>query len=214
MIENKLRSDDEIDLLELFMALWRGKWLISTFVTICFVIALGYTQLSPREYSIKAPYSVHYEFDKGMVERILFSSLGSDWVKDSNVELGEYVTFKTASRNPLDIEVYEQIFDTIGKSLNEVILAQHKLDFEIIQEFDEPLLNTNSSAEKLLEARRIIFQIENAGTLAVSFKNSNLYLVRPKTKLILALSIILGGFLGAATVLARNAVKSRKPIGT
>ena len=62
------------------------------------------------------------------------------------MELGEYVTFKTASRNPLDIEVYEQIFDTIGKSLNEVILAQHKLDFEIIQEFDEPLLNTNSSA--------------------------------------------------------------------
>ena len=146
MTENKLRSDDEIDLLELFMALWRGKWLISTFVTICFVIALGYTQLSPREYSIKAPYSVHYEFDKGMIERILFSSLGSDWVKDSNVELGEYVTFKTASREPLNIEVYEQIFDTIGKNLNEVILAQHKLDFEIIQEFDEPLLNTNSSA--------------------------------------------------------------------
>lgn len=39
------------------------------------------------------------------------------------MELGEYVTFKTASRNPLDIEVYEQIFDTIKKSLNEVILA-------------------------------------------------------------------------------------------
>ena len=214
MTENKLRSDDEIDLLELFMALWRGKWLISTFVTIFFFIALGYTQLSPREYSIKAPYSVHYEFDKGMVERILFSSLGSEWVKESNVELGEYATFKTASRNPLDIEVYEQIFDTIRKSVNEIILAQYKLNFDIIQEFDESLLNTNSSAEKLLEARRIIFQIENAGTLAVSFKNPNLYLVRPKTKLILALSIVLGGFLGAATVLARNAVKSRKPIGT
>lgn len=106
MTENKLRSDDEIDLLELFMALWRGKWLISTFVSIFFVIALGYTQLSPREYSIKAPYSVHYEFDKGMVKQILFSSLGSEWVKDSNVKLGEYVTFKTASKNPLDIEVY------------------------------------------------------------------------------------------------------------
>ena len=89
MTENKSRSDDEIDLLELFMALWRGKWLISTFVIICFVFALGYTQLSPREYSIKAPYSVHYEFDKGMVERILFSSLGSEWVKENNVELGE-----------------------------------------------------------------------------------------------------------------------------
>ena len=105
MTENKLRSDDEIDLLELFMALWRGKWLISTFVTIFFVIALGYTQLSPREYSIKAPYSVHYEFDKGMVELILFSSLGSEWVKKSKVELGEYVTYKTASRNPLNIKV-------------------------------------------------------------------------------------------------------------
>ena len=212
MTENKLRSDDEIDLLELFMALWRGKWLISTFVTICFVIALGYTQLSPREYSIKAPYSVHYEFDKGMVERILFSSLGSEWVKESNADLGGYITFKTATKNPLDIEVYQQIFDTIGTSVNEIILAQYKLNFDIIQEFDEPLLNTDSSAEKLLEARRIIFQIENAGTLAVSFKNPNLYLVQPKTKLILALSIVLGGFLGAATVLARNAIKSRKPL--
>lgn len=87
------------------------------------------------------------------------------------------------------------------------------MDFEIIQEFDEPLLNTDSSAEKLLEAHQIIFQIENAGTLAVSFKNPNLYLVLPKTTLILALSIVLGGFLGAVTVLARNAVKSRKPLG-
>ena len=70
-----------------------------------------------------------------MIERILFSSLGSEWIKESNVDLGEYVTFKTASRNPLDIEVYEQIFDTIGKSLNEKILAQYKLNFDIIQEF-------------------------------------------------------------------------------
>ena len=78
MTENKLRSDDEIDLLELFMALWRGKWLISTFVTIFFVIILGYSQLLSREYIIKAPYSVHYEFDKVMVERILFPYLGSE----------------------------------------------------------------------------------------------------------------------------------------
>ena len=88
------------------------------------------------------------------------------------------------------------------------------MDFAIIHDFDESLVNTNSSAEKLLEARQIILQIENTGTLAVSFKNPNLYLVRPKTKLILALSIVLGGFLGAATVLAHNAVKSRKPLGT
>jgi len=126
-------------------------------------------------------------------------------------EIGEYITFKTASKNPLDIEVYEQLFDTIGKSVNEKILAQHKLDLNIVQEFDKSLLNTNSAAENLLEARRVIFQIESAGTSAVSFKTPKLHLVRPKAKLILTLSIVLGRFLGVAFVLTLNAIKSRKP---
>ena len=53
--------------------------------------------------------------------------------------------------------------------------------------------------------------IENAGTSAVSFKTPKLHLVRPKAKLILTLSIVLGGFLGVATVLTLNAIKSRTP---
>ena len=211
MPEKQLHSDDEIDLLELLMVLWRGKWLICTFVIAFSVIGFGYNQLSPREYKAKVPFSIHYDFDKEMVETVLFSSLGSEWVKENNQEIGEYITFKTANKNPLDIEVYEQLFDTIGKSVNEKILAQHKLDLNIIQEFDKSLLNTNSAAANLLEARRVIFQIENAGTSAVSFKTPKLHLVRPKATLNLTLSIVLGGFLGVATVLTLNAIKSRKP---
>ena len=157
------------------------------------------------------PFSIHYDFDNEMVETVLFSSLGSEWVKENNQEIGEYISFKTANKNPFDIEVYEQLFDKIGKSVNEKILAQHKLDLNIIQEFDKSFLNTNSAAENLLEARRVIFQIENAGTSAVSFKNPKLHLVPPKAILILALSIVLAGFLGVVTVLTLNAIKSRKP---
>ena len=43
-------QDDEIDLFELFQALWDGKWLISTFVAIAVLLGGGFLSLKDAVY--------------------------------------------------------------------------------------------------------------------------------------------------------------------
>ena len=51
-------QDDEIDLFELFQALWDGKWLISAFVAIAVSLGGGFLLLKDAVYESKLIYSV------------------------------------------------------------------------------------------------------------------------------------------------------------
>ncbi len=54
IVENRLYQDDEIDLYELWLVVWRRKWLILS-VTIVFLIgAFIYTKVTPRKYVVQA----------------------------------------------------------------------------------------------------------------------------------------------------------------
>lgn len=208
MSEKPLQADDEIDLFQLFLTLWEGKWLISIFVTMSIFFGVGLTQLLPKEYNVKAPYSVYYFFEKGLVEDILREVVGSDWRKESNQEIGDYLTLETATETPLNAEEYWQIFLLAEKEVVDILLTQIKIDLSIIQNFEEPLLNTNSAAEQTLAAIRNIQQIEQVGAKPVSFEPPLVYLAQPKTPLIISLSLVLGCFLGMTFVLVRKAIIS------
>jgi chain length determinant protein (polysaccharide antigen chain regulator) len=51
------RSNDpeQIDLLDLMLQLWRGKWMIATFVVVFIALAVGYL-LSQRKVDLKCNY--------------------------------------------------------------------------------------------------------------------------------------------------------------
>lgn len=146
-----------------------------------------------------------------MIEKIFFSSLGSDWRKETDREIGGYITLVNTTIEPLNVDKYQQIFTNTEKEVTKLFLAQSTVDIEIIQNFEEPLLNMSSVVEQKLAASRIIQYIEQRGASPVSFKAPLVYLVKPKPQLILALSIVLGGFLGIAFILMRKAIKSRTP---
>ena len=90
-----------------------------------------------------------------------------------------------------------------------LLLMRSKLDMDIIEKFDEHLLNTDSAAAQSLAANRIVSQIEQLGFEPISVENSMFELVKPRTPLILALSLVLGCFLGSAFALVRKAIISR-----
>ena len=50
--------DDEIDLFELFQVLWGGKWLISTFVVLAFLLGGGFILSKDKAYESKVVYSI------------------------------------------------------------------------------------------------------------------------------------------------------------
>lgn len=69
MLEVSPPHDDEIDFFELFETLWRGKWLISAFVAISFLLGSSFiiiktpTYVSNIVYSVLVPYPF-YEKEK------------------------------------------------------------------------------------------------------------------------------------------------------
>ena len=174
-------------------------------------IGVAFTQLSPKEYNVKAPYLVHHTSDKGLIEKTLLSVMGPDWRKedDGDGEIGGYLTLASATETPLNSEEFKHILSKAEKEVTKLLLMRSKLDIGIIEKFDQPLLNTDSAAAQSLAANRIVGQIEQLGFEPISLENSIVELVRPRTPLILALSLVLGGFLGSAFVLARRAITSR-----
>jgi len=48
--EKQLHSNDEIDLLELFMVLWTGKWLIAGITLLAAVLGYIYIVLTPNDF--------------------------------------------------------------------------------------------------------------------------------------------------------------------
>lgn len=209
MSDKPLQTDDEIDLFDLFLTLLEGKWLIAFFVVMSFLIGVAFTQLSPKEYNVKAPYLVHHSFDKGLIEKTLLSVMGPDWRKEANGDIGDYLTLATATETPLNSEEFKHILSKAEKEVAKLLLMRSKLDISIIEKFAEPLLNTDSAAAQSLAANRIVSQIEQLGFEPISLQNTMFELVKPRTPLILALSLVLGGFLGSAFILVRRAINSR-----
>ena len=65
-------QDDEIDLFELFQTLWDGKWLISAFVAIAFLLGGGFLLSKDAVYQTKIFLSVDsYATINKKTERVL-----------------------------------------------------------------------------------------------------------------------------------------------
>ena len=96
---------------------------------------------------------------------------------------------------------------------SEAVTLQTKIDTEnelnAISSIGTPdMLGTERIATNILNAKRIITALEN-GAHAITFTNVSITQVQ-KTNLVLALSIVLGAFLGASAVLLRAAIANRR----
>jgi len=239
--------DDEIDLFELFQVLWGGKWLISTFVVLAFLLGGGFILSKDKAYESKVVYSIDnippfYNDNKASTDfqkKFYSIDVFNEWKKSNeNTSLvfedfskTEVIDgFVLSKDDGATLAVIKDSASILVKSNQLPILndfykyAEHinvllkveyvsraKDELKIIETRFKDLSSADSSVvQTVLSIDRYIASAEN-GDNALSVQRPSVpKKVAPKSSLILALSLVLGGFIGAAYVLIMNAIKTRR----
>jgi len=213
------QQDDEIDLFEVFETLWDGKWLIISFVLITILLGFLYTQTVQDKYKVSVPYAINIYslanqplcgnniecLENKMISTILWS-IGSDWTKEKKKNIFIQTVF-----NPESIEHYQHIFSVIQNDLNNIVLEQAKRNISIIKSnLLHALIGTESVAASLLDASRVVAEIEKNGINVVSIDTPSVSIMPRKTPLILCISALLGGGAAIFYLIIRSAIRKRK----
>ena len=210
-------ESDEIDLFELAETLWRGKFIIILCTVFALGFGLGFLNFQTKKYTVPIPYTVGIysvtdqqicEFNRDCLSTTTLSyasnALGSDWSLNTKSK-----RFEMSTTAPQSIAEYMET----ARAASEAVTLQTKIDTEnelnAISSIGTPdMLGTKRIATNILNAKRIIIALEN-GAHAISFANVSITQAQ-KTNLVLALSIVLGAFLGASAVLLRAAIANRR----
>jgi LPS O-antigen subunit length determinant protein (WzzB/FepE family) len=223
-------QDDEIDLFELFATLWAGKWVIAFVTAMALLGGYAYTQLATKVYQLQAKLDAPAcavsgaEYVDWDCEEALFSAaqrrLADQWTAEFPVTLISFsasqpiVTMQTTE--PLAFQVYQTTLDQVMYDV-EVSLRQEAARVQSILEL--PNLQSVSQSDIAVQANlrsKLIgnWVQENSGQIGTFsiLPNSFKVLIAPKSNLVLALSLVLGGFVGAAIVLLRKVISDRRDV--
>jgi len=239
--------DDEIDLFELFQVLWGGKWLISTFVVLAFLLGGGFILSKDKAYESKVVYSIDnippfYNDNKASTDfqkKFYSIDVFNEWKKSNE---NTSLVFKDFSKTevidgfvlskdegatlavikdsasilvksnqlPILNDFYEYA-EHINVLLKVEYVSRAKDELKIIETRFKDLSSADSSVvQTVLSIDRYIVSAENGDNVLSLQRPSVPKKVAPKSSPILALSLVLGGFIGAAYVLIMNAIKTRR----
>ena len=241
--------NDEIDLFELFESLWRGKWLISAFVGISFLLGCSFLFTTTPSYESKIAFSVelkppyytsrkiNYDFKEMFYSKSVFNVWKSENEKSELVYedfgIEEIINGFTFAKDEQSLFAY--IVEDKKRLSSTLIIKSKKLSvlndfFKYVQFINNKLTSRymlrikneirvveNTSLEdkkndkltKLYTNRFLIFV--ESGSKVISFRAPTFpKKISPNTKLILGLSIVLGGMIGVVFVLINTHVRKRK----
>jgi len=239
--------DDEIDLFELFQVLWGGKWLISTFVVLAFLLGGGFILSKDKAYESKVVYSIDnippfYNDDKASTDfqkKFYSIDVFNEWKKSNE---NTSLVFKDFSKTevidgfvlskdegatlavikdsasilvksnqlPILNDFYEYA-EHINVLLKVEYVSRAKDELKMIETRFKDLSSADTSVvQTVLSIDRYIVSAESGDNVLSVQRPSVPKKVAPKSSLILALSLVLGGFIGAAYVLIMNAIKTRR----
>ena len=239
--------DDEIDLFELFQVLWNGKWLISAFVALAFLVGGGFILSKDKVYESKVVYSIDtippfYSGDKASTDfqkKFYSIDVFKEWKKNkdntsllfddfSKTEVIDGFVLTKDEDEPLAVikdsasilvksnqlpilnEFYNYA-EYINLLLRNEYVSRANDELKIIETRFKDLSSAESSIiQTVLSIDRYIASAEKGDNVLSIERPSTPKKVAPKSSLILALSLVLGGFIGAAYVLIMNAIKTRR----
>ena len=239
--------DDEIDLFELFQVLWGGKWLISTFVVLAFLLGGGFIILNDKVYESKLVYSVDTippfyggakalsDFHKKFYSIDVFkqwketkdntSLVFDDFSKTEVIDgfvltkgedkplavIKDSASILVKSNQLLILNDFYNYAEYINFLLKDEYVSRANDELKIIETRFKDLSSAESSIiQTVLSIDRYIASAEKGDNVLSIERPSVPKKVAPKSSLILALSLVLGGFIGAAYVLIMNAIKTRR----
>lgn len=239
--------DDEIDLFELLQVLWDGKWLLSTFVVVAFLLGGGFILSKDKVYESKVVYSIDTippfygggkassDFQKKFYSIDIFK----EWKKNKdNISLVFEDFSKTEVIDGFVMSKDEDETLAVIKDSASIIVKSNQLpilndfynyaehinlllkdeyvrrandELKIIETRFKDLMSAESNiVQTFLSIDRYLALAENGDNVLSIERPSVPKKVAPKSSLILALSLVLGGFMGAAYVLIMNAIKTRR----
>jgi len=239
--------DDEIELFEFFQVLWNGKWLISAFVALAFLLGGGFILSKDKVYESKVVYSIDtippfYGGNKASTDfqkkfysidvfnewkknkdntSLLFDDFSKTEVLDGFVltkDEGEPLavikdsTSILVKSNQLPIlNDFYNYAEYINLLVKDEYVNRANDELKIIEtRFKDLSSNESNIIQTVLSIDRYIASAENGDNVLYIQRPSAPRKVAPKSSLILALSLVLGGFIGAAYVLIMNAIKTRR----
>jgi len=217
------QPSDEIDLFELAEQLWRGKFIIV--MTVVLALSVGGAVSLLRTPQPGTDYTVAAEFTHTVYPVLAQQNCGGNMGclnSFSNQALAQFIesdwalagsSLNLITESPLEEAQYEAQLTAVGKALTEQTLADARAELSLINESLNPaLLGTERIATSVLNATRVITALES-GDSAITFKS---IVISPpttpasKTRIILAMSLILGAIGGAFIVLIRNGFQNRR----
>ncbi|WP_133013079.1 Wzz/FepE/Etk N-terminal domain-containing protein [Marinomonas flavescens] len=213
------QNDDEIDLVELILELWKGKMLILAFVVVCFCLGFVYVKVVAKTHvSVSAGYTVNLYSNESFnlcgnnqtcLDATVFKKyLGeiSGWSAENNA-----LTLRIADgTSPQSMGVYSAELEKANEKLTQSFLQAAKENITMIDSLSSDLRSTETVAESVLHAKRLIYQVENGKVKALTLTTPTVQKKSPKTALILVISVLLGGMLGVFAVLMKKFVAELK----
>ena len=266
-----MQKDDEIDLFELFVELYRGKWLIILAILVAMACGGSYAKVKEKSHVTTYKSTIAYSpknlppfIDAGKaaddLDALFHSQASFEIWKASNAQspleyqdfsrilvvngyqisrpsaprlflgtllkpsVSEFLNGELSVRSN-DLAVLDSYYSYL-QSLNETLTRDYLV--QALEEMNEienrfrdywswedklkiQLLNVMAHTTEIRKIQRFIASIES-GAKVFSIRHPTPPIVTsaaPKTNLILALSFVLGGFIGVASVVLRNAIHRR-----
>lgn len=227
MTKIRQEHNDEIDLFELYETLIDGKFIICAFIALATLIGFGYSQIAQPKYDVTVPFRVnvysvlsHQICDSNNQNHPDWRS--SDCLTDATLDhffnqpdniwkwktKADIITHTTTS--PSSVDEYDIILSNALEYMKKSLRDEAVFEIALIESFsNDHLLATDRVSTNLLNAKRVVQLIDN-GPNAISFGPVSVAKSAPNLLLILFLSVVLGGMIGAYFVFARKAIKLRR----
>lgn len=198
-------EDDEIDLVELFKTLWKGKLIIFLTTALSVVLTSLYLVITPAKFTASSEFSVNFYPTKTL-------TINVDVLKEYKPHFSQWTIKGTTLTKSLlpnyDITSISQELKHNNEQLTQATLKQEKKELSYIQNLPSELLNTETAAKNYLHVNRIIDKIENEQEMTLIIQEPVISKT-PKSGLIIALSTILGLMIGIAAVLIRAVIQKQ-----
>jgi capsular polysaccharide biosynthesis protein len=208
--------NDEIDLFDIFETIWQGKFIILTTVVLTLLGAVGYINLTPIKYQIEVPYTVQLHSLESQqlcggnykcldaATRKLIHQASSPSISGGN----KASSWVLISMDQSDSELIKERLAAASVSVTSAINYEAQTEFELISnQLPSELLTTERVATSYLNAKRLLDKIAR-GVESVVVTEPTVTIISPKTKLVVALSIVIGGMMGIFLVFLRKGAES------
>jgi hypothetical protein len=212
------QNDDEIDLVELAVTLWKGRLLI--FISIIFFCAIGVfynEKIAQERYSVVAGYEINlhpqsfFKFcgtNKDCLDSLVLDQY-SALLTGVSVNLKNSTISFDMNSEPDYLDVYVSKLNKVNDTLTQSLLQKANENLAIAEALPSDFKGTDVVADSVLQAKRMIYDIEKNDIKALTFKSTSIE-SKSKKVLVLIMSFLLGGMFGVFAVISKKLFRDFK----